>query len=94
MADDMKGKVALVTGGGSGIGRATVLAFAKRGAAVATVDVDEAGCTETARLAAELGANVDYWRADVSQASEVEAMVSRVVETHGRLDYAYNNRRH
>ena len=91
MADDMKGKVALVTGGGSGIGRATVLAFAKRGATVATVDVDEAGCAETARLAAELGANVDYWRADVSQAGEVEAMVSRIVETHGRLDYAYNN---
>ena len=91
MADDMKGKVALVTGGGSGIGRATVLAFAKRGATVATVDVDEDGCAETARLAAEVGASIDFWRADVSQANEVEAMVNRVVETHGRLDYAYNN---
>lgn len=91
MADDMKDKVALVTGGGSGIGRAAVLAFAKRGATVSTVDVDEAGCAETARLAAEAGANVDYWRADVSQSGEVQAMVSRIVETHGRLDYAYNN---
>ena len=91
MADDMTGKVALVTGGGSGIGRATVLAFAKRGATVATVDVDEAGGAETVRLAAEQGADVDFWCVDVSQASEVEAMVKRVVETHGRLDYAYNN---
>lgn len=91
MGDDMKGKVALVTGGGSGIGRATVLAFANRGATVATVDVDEAGGAETVRLAAELGADVDFWRVDVSQSSEVEAMVNRVVETHGRLDCAYNN---
>ena len=91
MADDMTGKVALVTGGGSGIGRATVLAFAKRGATVATVDVDESGGAETVRLAGELGAKVDFWRVDVSKAGEVEAMLSRIVESHGRLDYAYNN---
>ena len=91
MADDMTGKVALVTGGGSGIGRASVLAFAKRGATVATVDLDEAGGAETVRLAGELGAKVDFWRVDVSKADEVEAMVSRVVASHGRLDYAYNN---
>ena len=91
MADDMTGKVALVTGGGSGIGRAAVLAFAKRGATVATVDLDEAGGAETVRLAGELGAEVDFWRVDVSKAGEVEAMVSRVVASHGRLDYAYNN---
>ena len=91
MGDDMQGKVALVTGGGSGIGRATVLAFAGRGATVATVDVDEAGGAETVRLAAETGAEIEFWRVDVSNAAEVEAMVSRVVSTHGRLDYAYNN---
>ena len=91
MADDMTGKVALVTGGGSGIGRAAVLAFSKRGATVATVDLDEAGGAETVRLAGELGAKVDFWRVDVSKADEVEAMVSRVVASHGRLDYAYNN---
>ena len=91
MADDMTGKVALVTGGGSGIGRAAVLAFAKRGATVATVDLDEAGGAETVRLAGELGAEVDFWRVDVSKADEVEAMVSSVVASHGRLDYAYNN---
>ena len=75
MADDMTGKVALVTGGGSGIGRAAVLAFSKRGATVATVDLDEAGGAETVRLAGELGAKVDFWRVDVSKADEVEAMV-------------------
>ena len=75
MADDMTGKVALVTGGGSGIGRAAVLAFSKRGATVATVDLDEAGGAETVRLAGELGAAVDFWRVDVSKADEVEAMV-------------------
>ena len=91
MADDMTGKVALVTGGGSGIGRAAVLAFSKRGATVATVDLDEAGGAETVRLAGELGAKVHFWRVDVSKADEVEAMVSRVVASHGRLDYAYNN---
>ena len=91
MADDMTGKVALVTGGGSGIGRAAVLAFSKRGATVATVDLDESGGAETVRLAGEFGAKVDFWRVDVSKADEVEAMVSRVVASHGRLDYAYNN---
>ena len=91
MVDDMTGKVALVTGGGSGIGRATVLAFAQRGAAVATFDVDDAGGNETADLAMELGARVDFWRMDVSRAEDVEAMVSRVLKNFGRLDYAYNN---
>lgn len=85
---DFAGKAALITGGASGIGRATALAFAEQGAAVAIVDLDDAGANETLRA---LGSKRLYVRTDVTRAAEVEQAVKKTVATFGRLDCAFNN---
>jgi 3-oxoacyl-[acyl-carrier protein] reductase len=82
----LQDKVALVTGGGSGIGRATVRRFVDEGATVLAVDVDEAGLAETA----EGRPSVSTQRADVSDSSQVNAAFDRVREEHGRLDVLVN----
>jgi NAD(P)-dependent dehydrogenase (short-subunit alcohol dehydrogenase family) len=84
-------KVAFVTGASSGIGRATALAFARAGAAVAIVDIDEAGTAATAQLISELGASALPLVCDVTQETDVEAAVRATVEEFGRLDAAFNN---
>ena len=86
-----KNKVVLVTGGSSGIGRASALAFARQGAAVVVADVNEAGGCETVGLIETEGSEASFVRADVSLASDVEAMVHHVVNIYGRLDCAFNN---
>jgi NAD(P)-dependent dehydrogenase (short-subunit alcohol dehydrogenase family) len=91
MAGLVQGKVALVTGGGSGIGRATALVFAREGARVAVADYVAEGGEETVRMIREAGGEAFFIRADVSSAADVEAMVNKVVETYGRLDCAHNN---
>ena len=85
------GKVALITGAGSGIGRASALAFAREGATVVVADVDTAGGAETVRLVESAGGRALFVKTDVSQASEVEALVQASVAAYGRLDYAHNN---
>lgn len=85
------GKVAVVTGGSSGIGRATALRFARDGARVVIADVNEAESAETVRMIAERGGDARYVRTDVSRADEVAAMVAATVAAFGRLDYAVNN---
>lgn len=91
----MKGKVALVTGAASGIGRATALAFARAGAKVLVADVQpkqgEAAAREIADDARTAGGDALFVRADVSKADEIQAMVARAVEAFGGLDYAFNN---
>ena len=89
--DGLKGKVALVTGGASGIGRATALAFAREGAAVVVADVDVTGGRETLRLIGERGGEAAFVRADVTREPEVEAMVAEALTMRGRLDCAFNN---
>ena len=84
-----KNKVALVTGGSSGIGRATALAFAKKGAKVIVVDRIEN--SEIVDLIRELGSEALFIKCDVSKTAEVKAMVDKTIETFGRLDYAFNN---
>ena len=91
MAGRVDGKVALVTGGSSGIGRATALALAREGAKVVIADVDVAGGRETIRMIEAAGGEAVLVRTDVSQAAEVAAMVTQAVETYGRLDCAFNN---
>ena len=88
----LEGKAALVTGGGSGLGRASAIALGRAGATVTVADVDEQGGKETVTLVLEeAGGDADFVRADVTQADEVEAMVDKTVARWGRLDCALNN---
>lgn len=89
--DTMQGKVALVTGAASGIGRATALAFAREGAQVIVSDRDETGGAETCRWILDRGGRAAFVAADVSQSGDVDRLLARTLETYGRLDYAFNN---
>lgn len=88
---DFEGKVAFVTGAGSGIGRATALAFARAGASVMAVDIDESAAAETVRQALGNGARAQAFRCDVSSVAEVKAAVDATLRSFGRLDAAFNN---
>lgn len=91
MANWFVGKVALVTGAGSGIGRASAQKFAQEGAKVIVADIVAEGGKETVRLIREAGGEATFVKTDVSQAREVEALISSTVEIYGRLDCAHNN---
>ena len=91
MPGRVEGKVALVTGGASGIGRATALTFAREGARLVIADMNEEGGQQTAHMITEKGGEAIFVQVDVSQATAVEAMISKTVETYGRLDCAHNN---
>lgn len=84
-----EGKVAFVTGGASGIGRATALAFAAEGARVCVADVNPAS-EETVAAIAAAGGEAFAQQVDVSSAAQVEAMIDAIVARFGRLDYAFN----
>lgn len=85
------GKVVLVTGAGSGIGRASALAFAQSGARVVVSDVDEPGGAETVRQILATGGDARFVRCDVTREAEVVTLVQATVDTYGRLDWAHNN---
>jgi NAD(P)-dependent dehydrogenase (short-subunit alcohol dehydrogenase family) len=89
MSGDLDGRVALVTGGGSGIGRATALVLGARGASVVVADLDEATAGETVELIGA-SARVAVIGADVADAASVERMVAFTVDRFGALDYACN----
>lgn len=84
-------KVALITGGGSGIGRETALLFAKEGAAVVVADINDAAGEETARMVEAAGGQAIYCRADVAQAADSAAMVRAAEERFGKLNVLFNN---
>jgi NAD(P)-dependent dehydrogenase (short-subunit alcohol dehydrogenase family) len=92
MATDFVGKVALVTGGASGMGRAAALAFAREGARVViSTDSNIQGGQETVRLIENAGGEAIFVKCDVAKATDVEAMVDKAIEAYGALDYAFNN---
>jgi NAD(P)-dependent dehydrogenase (short-subunit alcohol dehydrogenase family) len=91
MNQTMEGKVAVVTGAAAGIGRAAAVAFAMQGARVAVSDLNDAGGDETVRMIEAAGGGAIYVRGDVSRPPEVKAMITRVIDAYGRLDYAFNN---
>ena len=84
-------KVAFVTGAGSGIGRATALAFAREGASVVVADVSEQSSQEIARVIEEAGGRALAITCDVTRAEDVKRALERTVETFGHLDVAFNN---
>ena len=88
---DLSGRVALITGAASGIGRASALAFASAGASVALLDIDAGGLADTAAAVRAAGARAEVLVADVRDLQAVTGAVGRAVEAFGRLDAALNN---
>jgi NAD(P)-dependent dehydrogenase (short-subunit alcohol dehydrogenase family) len=85
------GKVAFVTGGGTGIGRVTALAFAREGASVAVVGHTADDINKTVGLIEEAGGKAIAITCDVTRSADIESAVQRTLETFGRLDFAFNN---
>jgi NAD(P)-dependent dehydrogenase (short-subunit alcohol dehydrogenase family) len=91
MAGELQGKGAIVTGGASGIGRATVLALAQAGATVAVLDRDEEGVRATVSLVKQSGANAIAVPMDLAKTTELAPTVARVLDQVGRIDILINN---
>lgn len=89
--DQMAGKVALITGAGSGIGRATASTFAARGVHVVVNDHDQAGGAATVDTIQAAGGSATFFAADVTNETEVAALVAYTVQTYGQINYAVNN---
>ena len=88
---EFSGKVALITGAGNGIGRATALGFASRGAKIAIVDRDEAAGSGTVGIIRQQGGDACFFAADVTKSTDVQAYVRAVLDTYGAIDCFFNN---
>ena len=91
MKNEFEGKVALVTGGGSGIGRATALAFGREGAKVVIGNRNAQRGEETVAMIKKAGGEASFKKTDVTVAKEIEALVDYALKTYGGLDLAFNN---
>jgi len=91
MKQKFENKVAIITGGSSGIGRASALAFAQEGAKIVVADIDIEGGAETVYIVERAGGEGIFINTDVSNATSVQAMIDKTVKMYGRLDYAHNN---
>ena len=88
---DLEGKVAIITGAASGIGRATAILFAKEGAKVIVADINDEGGADTVKLIKKEGKNAFFIHADVSKEKDVKNMVKTVKESYGKIDILVNN---
>lgn len=86
-----KGKVAIVTGGSSGIGQTTAIEFAKEGATVIIANRSEIEGQQTVKLIQEIGGTATFIKTDVTKDADVKNLVEQTLTTYGRLDYAFNN---
>ncbi len=91
MAGILEGKVALITGAGSGIGRATAKIFAREGAKLVLADVVEDGGKQTLAMVADTGKDAIFVKTDVSKQEDVDALIAKAVEAYGHIDCAFNN---
>jgi len=91
MSMTFAGRVAVVTGAGAGIGRATALAFAEQGLTVVVSDVDVVGGEATVRQIEASGGTAVFVRCDVTQEADVQHLMEQTISAFGRLDYAFNN---
>jgi NAD(P)-dependent dehydrogenase (short-subunit alcohol dehydrogenase family) len=87
----LENKVTLVTGAGGGIGRATALVLAREGAKILVSDISTRRGEETVALVRQIGGEAEFFKADVSRASDAEALIAAAVRKWGRLDGAHNN---
>lgn len=88
---DLEGKVAVVTGAGSGIGRATAVAFAAAGTTVVVADIDDIGGSETVGLVHDAGGVATFTRTDVTEPRSLEALFGEAESLHGGVDIVHNN---
>jgi len=91
MAELLEGKSAIITGGGSGIGRAAAIVFAREGARLIIADVAEDGARQVVEMIRDKGGEARFFRCDVAKAADVDALIAAAVEAYGRLDCAFNN---
>ncbi|HEX9683476.1 MAG TPA: SDR family oxidoreductase, partial [Acidimicrobiales bacterium] len=87
----LDGRIALITGGASGQGRAASVLFARAGATVVVADINDAGSDETVEMVQQAGGAAMAVHADVAQRHDVEAMIAAATDSFGRLDVLYNN---
>lgn len=87
----LQNKVAIITGGGGGLGRATALRFAKEGAQVVVSDIQEEKGMETVHLIKEIGGDGRFIKTDMTNPTEVEAMIDVAIETYGKVHILFNN---
>ena len=87
----LEGKVAIITGAASGIGKATALLFAKEGATVVVADLDEAGGNEVVEQINADGGKATFVRTDVTEAADIQAMVKSTIDAYGKIDVLFNN---
>lgn len=91
MEEQLRDKVTVVTGGASGIGKATALAFSREGANVVVADISVEMGDEVVSMIKQVGGDAIFVKTDVSQAAQVQSLVQSTINTYGRLDYACNN---
>src|SRR5215472_6915279 len=91
MRGQFAGKMVLITGAASGIGRVAAMAFSREGARVVVSDLEPAGGAKTVRMISEAGGKASFIPADVTKSADVQALLAKLDQVYGKLDFALNN---